>query len=62
MSRIFFVNKPLIKHFQRKLIIHMNLSNTIRVIKSRRMRWVGPVARREDKINSYRVFVRETWG
>jgi len=31
--------------------------NIIRVIKSRRMRWAGHVARMEDRISAYRVLV-----
>jgi hypothetical protein len=31
--------------------------NTIRVIKSRRMRWAGQVARMEDREGAYRVLV-----
>jgi hypothetical protein len=33
------------------------MSNVIRVIKSRRKRWVGHVARRGAKMNAYRVDV-----
>jgi hypothetical protein len=29
--------------------------NIIRMIKSRRMRWVGQVARMEEKMNAYRI-------
>jgi hypothetical protein len=34
----------------------------IRVIKSRRMRWAGHVARMGDKRNAYRIFVGNTEG
>jgi hypothetical protein len=34
----------------------------IRVIKSRRMRWVGYVARMEKRRGAYRVFVTKTEG
>jgi hypothetical protein len=36
--------------------------NTIRVIKSRRMRWAGHVARVEDKRGPYRVLVGKPEG
>jgi hypothetical protein len=31
--------------------------NIIRMIKSRRMRWAGHIARMEDKRNAYRILV-----
>jgi len=34
-------------------------SNIIRVIKSRRMRWTGQVARKEDTINANKILVRK---
>jgi hypothetical protein len=34
--------------------------NTVRVIKSRRMRWTGHVARMGEKRGAYRIFSRET--
>jgi hypothetical protein len=36
--------------------------NIIRMIKSRRMRWVGHVARMEDKRNAYRILVGQIEG
>ena len=36
--------------------------NIIRIIKSRRMRWVGHLARMEDKIGAYRVLMRRPDG
>jgi len=36
--------------------------NIVRVIKSRRMRWAGHVARMEDRRGVYRVFVGEPEG
>jgi hypothetical protein len=33
--------------------------NIIRVIKSRRVRWAGPVARMREMRNSYRILVRK---
>jgi hypothetical protein len=37
-------------------------SNIIRMIKSRRMRWAGHVARRGEKRNAYRILVRKSEG
>ena len=34
----------------------------VRVIKSRRMRWAGHVARMGERRGAYRVLVGETWG
>ena len=39
-----------------------SLPNIVRVIKSRRMRWAGHVARTGERKGVYRVFVRETCG
>ena len=36
-----------------------SISNIIRVVKSRRMRWVGRVARMGERRGTYRVFVQE---
>ena len=36
--------------------------NIIRVIKSRRMRWAGHVARMEERRGSYRVLLEKTEG
>jgi hypothetical protein len=36
--------------------------NTIRMIKSRRMRWVGQVARMREKGNVYRILVGKSEG
>ena len=35
--------------------------NNVRVIKSRRMRWAGHVARMGEKRGVYRIFVETTW-
>jgi hypothetical protein len=37
-------------------------SSIIRIIKSRRMRWVGHVARMEEKRNAYRLLVGKPEG
>jgi hypothetical protein len=39
-----------------------DLYSQIRVIKSRRMRWAGHVARKGDRRGSYRVLVGKTEG
>jgi hypothetical protein len=36
--------------------------NTIRMIKSRRMRWAGHVAQMGDKRNAYRILLRKPEG
>jgi hypothetical protein len=36
--------------------------NTIRMIKSRRMRWAGHIARTEEMRNAYRILVRKSEG
>jgi hypothetical protein len=39
-----------------------SLPNIIRVIKSRRLRWAGHVARREERIVAYRVLIGKLEG
>jgi hypothetical protein len=45
-----------------KLCDFYSLPRIIRIIKSRRMRWVGHVARRGDKRNAYRLLVERPEG
>jgi hypothetical protein len=45
------------------LVLHLNSSpNIVRVIKSRRMRWAGLVARMGERRSVYRVLVRKPEG
>jgi hypothetical protein len=43
-------------------IRHVFPEMLIKMIKSRRMRWAGNVARREGKRNAYRIFVGKPEG
>ena len=45
-----------------KLCDHCLLPYIIRVIKSRRPRWTGSVARMGERRGAYRVLDREIWG
>jgi hypothetical protein len=46
----------------RSFITFYTLPNIIRMIRSRRMRWAGHVARREAKRNTYRILVGKPGG
>jgi hypothetical protein len=52
---------PLDKRRQLKSVF-LNWSNIIRMIKSRRMRWAGHVARMGEKMNAYRILVGKPEG
>jgi hypothetical protein len=43
-------------------IIRISINHIIRIIKSRRMRWAGYVARMGEKRNAYRLLVRKPDG
>jgi hypothetical protein len=42
--------------------IYIYIYNFLRIIKSRRMRWAGHVARMGEKRNTYRILVRKPEG
>ena len=46
----------------RHAVVTGNHQNIVRVIKSRRMRWAGHVARMGERIGAYRVLVRKPEG
>jgi hypothetical protein len=64
LRRIFRVKRDEIISVWRKLHnkeLHnlYSSSNVIRIIKSRKMKWAGNVARIREKKNSYKIFVRK---
>jgi hypothetical protein len=50
------------KTTNKELYALYSLPNIIRVIKSRRLRWAGHVARMEERRDAYRVLVRKPEG
>jgi hypothetical protein len=65
--RIFGPNRDDVTGCWRKLPIEelhnlYSLTNVIRIIKSKRMRWAGHVARMGEKRNAYRILVRKPEG